>query len=403
MGLISKYVEVSVCGKEQKYYESLGYEIPRTEKTYVCTENNKQRIRKSFTVTKGTKIMVKVEDLPPESSIKIKVKCDNCGGDYEISYINFTTRNKYDNGNGLCYCNKCYRHLFCSGKNHYNYDSTKTDEERIDNRHYPEYVTFIKSVLARDNYTCQYCGKISARDVVVHHLYSYTGFKQFQIDQSQAICLCETHHKLFHQWQRKKYGNTENKYCTREQYEEWCGEPIGDLQEYNGEIQVARPIFDIEENKSYQSAKYYSEIHNVNTSSVYDCCNHKVKQCKHKRKDGLRDEIYCIRSVRGHHLLWLDEYEKMSEEEIIQYLNENKHKSYKKVICITTNKIFDSIANASRFYSINSSDISRCCRGKIHTSGKLSDNTPLKWMYYDKFLELSQEEQDKLLSENKIA
>ena len=114
----------------------------------------------------------------------------------------------------------------------------------------------------------------------------------------------------------------------------------------------------------------------------------------------MRDEIYCIRSVRGHHLLWLDEYEKTSEEEIIQYLNANKHKRYKKVICITTNKIFDSIANASRFYSINSSDISRCCRGKIHTSGKLSDNTPLKWMYYDKFLELSQEEQDKLLSEN---
>ena len=53
-----------------------------------------------------------------------------------------------------------------------------------------------------------------------------------------------------------------------------------------------------------------------------------------------------------------------------------------KVICLTTMKVFDSITNAGRFYNVDKSQISACCKGKLKSAGKLSDGTKLKWQYY---------------------
>ncbi len=66
------------------------------------------------------------------------------------------------------------------------------------------------------------------------------------------------------------------------------------------------------------------------------------------------------------------------------------------VICLTTEKIFQIISEASSYYKIGISDISRCCKGyrlkgdkkiKVKSAGKLSDGTPLKWMLLSEFLE----------------
>ena len=56
------------------------------------------------------------------------------------------------------------------------------------------------------------------------------------------------------------------------------------------------------------------------------------------------------------------------------------HPNAKKVICITTNRIFDSIVEASNFYNIKGHHISECCLGKRKTAGKLN-GVPLVWMY----------------------
>ena len=56
----------------------------------------------------------------------------------------------------------------------------------------------------------------------------------------------------------------------------------------------------------------------------------------------------------------------------------------KKVRCITTNKIFDTVTEAQLFYEIKSaSNISSCCRGNRKTAGKLKDGTKLKWEYVE--------------------
>lgn len=55
----------------------------------------------------------------------------------------------------------------------------------------------------------------------------------------------------------------------------------------------------------------------------------------------------------------------------------NIHSS--KVLCVTTNEIFESITEATRKYKAN--NISACCRGIQKYSGKLQDGTKLEWKY----------------------
>ena len=52
MGLISKEVEINICGGNYKHYEELGYHIPRSKNKWG-----------RMGILQGTKIIVKVEDL----------------------------------------------------------------------------------------------------------------------------------------------------------------------------------------------------------------------------------------------------------------------------------------------------------------------------------------------------
>lgn len=54
----------------------------------------------------------------------------------------------------------------------------------------------------------------------------------------------------------------------------------------------------------------------------------------------------------------------------------------KKVVCITTGKIFDTMTEAEQFYNIGRSGISACCKGRTKSSGKLPDGTKLQWKIY---------------------
>ena len=107
-----------------------------------------------------------------------------------------------------------------------------------------------------------------------------------------------------------------------------------------------------------------------------------------------------MRTVGGHHLFWLDEYEKMTLEELDNYLQKDINKTLKKVICLTTGKVFDGIIYAAKYYEIDRSGIGECCKGKYKSSGKLN-GIPLQWMYLSNFEKLSKEDQESILSRNK--
>ena len=57
----------------------------------------------------------------------------------------------------------------------------------------------------------------------------------------------------------------------------------------------------------------------------------------------------------------------------------------RKVVCLNTGEVFNSIAEAGRKYSITTSNISACCNGRKKSAGKINKE-PARWMHYDKYL-----------------
>ena len=213
VGLISKEVEILLSSKNIKYYEYLGYEIPRYY--------NKRK--KTMCVKRGTKIKVIVKDLPIGSHIKVKVKCDYCGKEYELKYQDYVRHNH----EGKNYCKICSSTVLTSkenngmfricryGKDNPNYNPNKTDEEREQGRNIKGYTDFIKNVLKRDNYTCQCCGiNGNGYNLRVHHLDGYNWCKEKRTDIDNGVTLCEDCHKEFH----NIYGKGNN---TKEQFDEF--------------------------------------------------------------------------------------------------------------------------------------------------------------------------------------
>ena len=57
----------------------------------------------------------------------------------------------------------------------------------------------------------------------------------------------------------------------------------------------------------------------------------------------------------------------------------------KKVICITTGKMFNSIKEAAIYYNVAGNTISFCCKGTRKSAGKLPNGTPLQWKYLENY------------------
>ena len=79
---------------------------------------------------------------------------------------------------------------------------------------------------------------------------------------------------------------------------------------------------------------------------------------------------------------------KMSEaKKGIKFSEEHKRKiseaKSKKVICITTGKIFNSIKDASDYYKCN--NINACCKGRLKSAGKLSGWIKLQWKFLENY------------------
>lgn len=77
MSLINEKIEILLKASNIKYYEKLGYEIPRINKNH------------KISIPNGTKIKVKIKDLPKSSNVYVDVKCD-CDGCNNIKKISYS-------------------------------------------------------------------------------------------------------------------------------------------------------------------------------------------------------------------------------------------------------------------------------------------------------------------------
>ena len=91
MGLITKEVEVCIVNNNYKYYEDLGYYIPKE-----VNKNGKEIIKS------GTYIKVKTDDLPKDSHYKVDVLCDCCGDKFTVRYSQYWQNTNRNNGKYIC-------------------------------------------------------------------------------------------------------------------------------------------------------------------------------------------------------------------------------------------------------------------------------------------------------------
>jgi hypothetical protein len=74
-------------------------------------------------------------------------------------------------------------------------------------------------------------------------------------------------------------------------------------------------------------------------------------------------------------------------EEVVKSNAFMQKKKCKKIICITTNKVFNSIKEAACYYKLNNNSISRCCLLQYKYSGKNPvTGEPLVWRYYEDYI-----------------
>lgn len=97
--------------------------------------------------------------------------------------------------------------------------------------------------------------------------------------------------------------------------------------------------------------------------------------------------------------MYLNEYNNMTEKEIENYIPK-ENGNYTKVVCLDTREIFDQIKFASKWSNQKSNaGIINCCKGKYNTSGRHPiDNYPLHWMYYNDYVNATDEEIDRIIN-----
>ena len=334
--LLDKEIEVSLGGGNISYYKKLGYEIPFK--------------------TRGVKIKVKIEDVPKMSSAKVRCSCDyeNCDKILFISYSDYNRRITKENHNGKYYCFKHSCKVLNGGENCNLWKSELTQEDRNKHRNYEEYNDFIKRTLARDGYKCQICN--SKEKIEVHHLNGYGWYKNGRTDESNAITLCNKHHRNFH----SIYGNGNN---TKEQFIEWTNNFKLNLDKYNGEIPQKKWIYCIEDQEIIKNTKV-----GLSRTSLMACCNGTIPQIKCK------------------HYIFYEDYLKMSKNDILLYVLDKINKSnYKPVICLNNNRIFTKICIANKW--CNSTRVIMCCKGvQKHSGHNPITKEPLQWKYLHDYL-----------------
>lgn len=87
---------------------------------------------------------------------------------------------------------------------------------------------------------------------------------------------------------------------------------------------------------------------------------------------------------KGAKLGWCDySIEKVKSKQLLNLQQNNR----RKVICLNTYEIFDSIKSATMKYPMSDSKISATCKGYQKTAGKHPETSePLRWMYYNEYI-----------------
>lgn len=96
----------------------------------------------------------------------------------------------------------------------------------------------------------------------------------------------------------------------------------------------------------------------------------------------MRDETDFQQKARKGYQKW---YKNLSEEEKFSYIENRAKARRKKVICLNTNEIFNSMKEACDKYHLDPGSLTKVCQGKLkHTGKDPITQEKLVWAYYNK-------------------
>ena len=182
-------IEVTVNGTTLKWYTELGYTVPtHTVQLWAQLRGKRVKNGNKVRVAVGTKIVVKLKDLPPSSNQKITRICTSCSNKFTTTYGAYLKKEQSDR------CISCAKKKIKGDGSHgYWVDKLIKNNQKA---------------------KCDISGEVDKRFLVLHHLDSRSnGGKN---TPSNYVILSANYHLAFHTW-----NGGMNVLCTKEQYYEF--------------------------------------------------------------------------------------------------------------------------------------------------------------------------------------
>jgi len=188
-------IEVTVNSTTLKWYIEKGYEIPTyTRQLWANLKRGRVKNGVKVGVKRGTKITVKIKDLPPESGEQITRLCTSCSNEFSTTYGAWLKKEQSD------------RCVTCAKK-----------KVKGDGSH----GYWVNKLIANNtNAKCDISNETDKRFLVLHHLDSRTGGGRNTPDN--YVVLSANYHLAFHNW-----NGGMNIRCTKEQYNEFKKQELG--------------------------------------------------------------------------------------------------------------------------------------------------------------------------------
>jgi hypothetical protein len=126
----------------------------------------------------------------------------------------------------------------------------------------------------------------------------------------------------------------------------------------------------------FNSINEASNKYNINYIGISSCCVKRIQS------SGLHPET-------SERMVWMyyDEYILLTEEQIKNIISNLQYNFDKRIICLTTNEVFDSQKEAGERYNIKSNRMSQCCSHKTKSAGVHPETgEKLVWMKYNEYL-----------------
>lgn len=156
------------------------------------------------------------------------------------------------------------------------------------------------------------------------------------------------------------------------------------LCDYKGVEEYFKPVVCLNTKEEFMNLQEAGKAYNIDPNGISFCC----RGLRNRRTAGKLDD--------GTKLTWLfkEDYELKTDAEIQEIIKKSVTKPIgsKRVICLNTKEIFDSIKQGLEKYP-DAKSISDCCRHIAKSSGvHPTTKEKLKWRYYSEYENLSEEE-----------